>query len=485
MASWIRLTYSRRLFLWLVVYSLLLAGCIVGFQYHREKEYKAEALDAQLQLVNLHILDELDEGSMSTVNNHHFQNLRISVIDSSGRIISDNTPGVKSGSDHRDRAEVEAAMRIGTGFAVRRHSETTGETYFYSATRGKNGIIVRTAVPYSVSLRGLLGADYGFLWAIGGITLAMCVLGYFVTHRLGQNISRLNRFSERAERCERIYDTAPFPNDELGAISSHIVRLYANLQQAIADRDREHRAALRQQKESEKIKKRLTNNINHELKTPVASIHVCIETLLAHPDMDAAKREEFLRRCLANSERLEGLLRDVSLITRMDDAPSSIAKERVDLSAVISEVVGELTPVAESRGIEIVDRIVGKQEVEGNPSLLASVFRNLIDNAISYSGGTRIVIETSRQYYDGGAGSRMLELDIYDDGSGVPEESLPRLFERFYRVDKGRSRKAGGTGLGLSIVKNAILLHGGKITVSNRTPSGLRFQITLPLAPAT
>lgn len=250
-------------------------------------------------------------------------------------------------------------------------------------------------------------------------------------------------FCRACRAGERIDDSAPFPKDELGSISSHIVRLYANLQKAIADRDHEHRAALDQQKESEKIKKRLTNNINHELKTPVASIHVCIETLLAHPDMDAAKREEFLRRCLANSERLEGLLRDVSLITRMDDAPSSIAKEVVNLSGVIAEVVGELTPVAESRGMEIVNRVRGYVEVDGNPSLLASVFRNLIDNAIAYSGGTRIVIESPRHSQDAGLSSshsqdtglssnhsqdaglssRMLELDVYDDGSGVPGES--------------------------------------------------------------
>lgn len=97
------------------------------------------------------------------------------------------------------------------------------------------------------------------------------MLGYFATRRIGLHILRLNRFAERAERGERIYDTAPFPQDELGSISNHIVRLYANLQQANIERAREHRAALYEQQEKERIKKQLTNNINHELKTPVAA----------------------------------------------------------------------------------------------------------------------------------------------------------------------------------------------------------------------
>lgn len=110
------------------------------------------------------------------------------------------------------------------------------------------------------------------------------------------------------ERGTIISDTEPFPNDELGVISHQIVRLYVRLQQAIIDRDREHKAALYEQQEKERIKKRLTNNINHELKTPVASIRVCLETLMAHRQLDEEKRDLFLQRCLSNTERLQRFL---------------------------------------------------------------------------------------------------------------------------------------------------------------------------------
>lgn len=475
MDSWNNTSYSQRLFLWLLGYSLLLVSCFICFQYYREKRFKAETLDAQLQLVNRHLLDELAGGSdvrsLSAVQAYPFDELRISVIDTAGHVVYDNTLDTIRTS-HLTRTEIAEALRSGAGYTVRRDSESTGKSYFYSATLGTNGYVVRSAVPYSVSLMGLLRADFGFLWIMGSVTVLMCVLGYFATRRLGLHILRLNRFAERAERGERIYDTAPFPQDELGSISNHIVRLYADLQQANADRDREHRAALHEQQEKERIKKQLTNNINHELKTPVASIQACIETLLLR-DLTPGKREEFLRRCLANTERMKRLLADVSLITRMDDAPAAIAREPLDLAAVAAEAVEEYDLVAASRGMVIENGITGPLPMRGNPSLLSSVFRNLLDNAVAYSGGRIIRLSLLE-----GADDR-IAFSVADDGCGVPAEHLPRLFERFYRIDKGRSRTAGGTGLGLSIVKNAVQLHGGTVAATNRPGGGLLFTITL------
>lgn len=477
MASWSKLTYHRRLFLWLLLYSVLMAACVVVFQYQREKEFKAAELDSQLQLVNSFILNELDNGAkmgeIELSELHPFADMRVSVIDSSGIVVYDNSLDSLPGENHLGRKEIMLAKEKGAGFTVRRHSESTGNTYFYSAKRGDDGTLVRTAVPYTLSLGRLLKADYGFLWFMGLITLGMCVLGFFATRRLGQNISRLNRFAQKAEQGAKISDTEPFPHDELGDISSHIVRLYARLQQANYERDREHRAALHEQKEKERIKKQLTNNINHELKTPVASIQVCLETLLEHKNLSEEKREEFLRRSLDSTERLKKLLADVAIITRMDDGSNAIVKERVDLAAVIREVADECRTMAESKGMIIDDEVTEPLEMNGNQGLLESVFRNLIDNAVAYSGGSTITIRLVAADKDN------IELSVSDDGAGIAEEHLPRIFERFYRVDKGRSRAAGGTGLGLAIVKNAVLLHGGKITAENLKEGGLRLMIIL------
>ncbi len=250
------------------------------------------------------------------------------------------------------------------------------------------------------------------------------------------------------------------------------MRLYARLQQAYSDRDAEHKAALREQQEKELIKKELTNNINHELKTPLASVRTCIETLIAHENMSEEKRITFLKRCLSNTDRLQRLLSDVSLITRMDDGRESIVKERVDLASIINNTVEEHQLIADNKGIVIENNVSGQLPMQGNGSLLEAVFNNLLDNAIAYSGGTYIKIEPVY------VSEAKIVLTVEDNGVGVPAEHLPRLFERFYRIDKGRSRNAGGTGLGLSIVKNAVMLHGGNITVENKKSGGLLFKIT-------
>lgn len=467
-----RITYPDRLFLWLLAYSLLLLGGFVVFQYYREKEFKQEVLNARLQGINAELMAQLQNGDPIHTIVANFPDLRITIISPDGEVKYDNSSDPKIAKNHFGRSEIADAKRHGEGYTVRRHSETTGENYFYSATRGSGGYIVRSAVPYSESLSELLRADMGFLWTMGSVTLLMCILGYFATRRVGLYIIRLNNFAEKAERGERIYDSEPFPNDELGSISNHIVRLYADLQQAITDRDNEHRAALQAQQDKERIKKQLTNNINHELKTPVASIQVCLEILLSHSDLGEEKRREFLNRCMSNAERLKHLISDVAQLTRMDDAPESIDKELLDLSSIISDTVAECEPLATGKGIRIYNEVTDTCSMTGNQSMLTSIFRNLIDNAIAYSGCDEIRIKPIENR------ANRLVLTVSDNGCGVSEEHLPRLFERFYRVDKGRSRALGGTGLGLAIVKNAVLLHGGTISVHNRQTGGLIFTIT-------
>lgn len=476
MASSNKLSYPQRLFVWLLGYSLLMVGCFVAFQYAREKKFKEIEINAILQTINSYILSELKDGhrasEIRTDEFKPFDNIRISVIDDKGNVVYDNTLDSLPHTNHLDRLEIKQAIQSGTGYAVRRHSESTGNNYFYSAQKSPEGYIVRSAVSYSLSLSELLKADFGFLWVMGGIAIVMCILGYFATRRVGLLISRLNNFAENVEKGMRISDTEPFPHDELGEISNHIVRLYAKLQQAYSDRDRQHRAAIHEQLEKERIKKQLTNNINHELKTPVASIRISLETLMAHKNLSHEKKTLFLQRCFSNVERLQRLLSDVALVTRMDDGQKSIEKEPVDLVGIIADVVADRLPIAEAKGFIIDNRLTGNLTIPGNISLLETVFNNLIDNAIAYSGGTSISIELIDENED------EVQIAFSDNGCGVADEHLPRLFERFYRIDKGRSRAAGGTGLGLSIVKNAVAIHGGNILAETRPTGGLSFSIS-------
>ena len=460
----------------LLAFSWTIILCFISFQYMREKQYKSEFLNAQLQLYNTNIIKDIENGysCKESVNGNKqpFEELRISIITLSGTVVYDNMLSLDSLDNHSLRPEIARALKKGNGFHIGRQSASDGREYFYSATRGDT-VIVRTAIPYSSSLKELLKADWNFLGIMLTVSLVMSFFAYFATRRLGKNIERLNHFVAKAENGESFDEEEPFPNDELGSISNHIVKLYAQWQQTIKDRDIAHEARLREEQEKIRIKRQLTNNINHELKTPVASIQVCLETLLSGINLSEEKRLELIERCYTNNERLRRLLNEVSLITRMEDGSQLIGKEAVDINNIINEIAAELEIMPEDERFTLHTNFNEPIVVDGNPSLIGSIFRNLTENAIAYSGGKNIYISLLENNDDN------CRISFEDDGCGVEEKQLPRLFERFYRVDKGRSRQMGGTGLGLAIVKHAVQFHGGNINVTNRAGGGLKFEFTI------
>ena len=213
-----------------------------------------------------------------------------------------------------------------------------------------------------------------------------------------------------------------------------------------------------QEEEQVRLKRQLTQNIAHELKTPVSSIQGYLETIVNNDNISREKMNTFLERCYAQSNRLSRLLRDISVLTRMDEAANMIDMERVDISVLVGNIINEVALELEEKHITIVDSLKKGIQIKGNYSLLYSIFRNLMDNAIAYAG-TNIQININCFRED----ENFYYFSFSDTGVGVPAEHLNRLFERFYRVDKGRSRKLGGTGLGLAIVKNSVIIHGGTI----------------------
>ncbi len=478
MRNKIKIPFHQRLFLLLLTFSWVVVACFVAFQYNREKQFKIEQVNARLQAANEQIADLLDEHvNIEDIKKRHFKHfpdLRITLITTAGDVLYDSDESSIVGKvNHKQRPEVLRAITTGKGYSSMRASHSTHTDYFYSATKYGN-LIIRTALPYNLSLVNILRTDRTFLWFMLFVTLFLSVIAYLLTRRLGRNIARLREFSVRAGAGEIITATEQFPHDELGDISNQIIRLYSKLQRAAEDRDRERQAALYEAQEKIRIKRELTNNINHELKTPVASICGYIETILDNPDMNEATRMDFLRKGYTQAQRLSSLLRDVTTISKLDETGPTMNFQQTDISKIISDITENMKSLPNGDKMKVNCNFNSPIYVFGDPTLLHSVFQNLTNNAIAYSGGEDIFIRIISENQD------FYTFSFADNGSGVESRHLPHLFDRFYRIDKGRSRKLGGTGLGLAIVKNAILQHHGTISVCNGIYGGLQFTFTLP-----
>lgn len=581
------LPFSQRLFLSVIFLFLGYAVCFMLFQYKREKAYKIELLNTQLQNYNNQLCDFLadhhgvnSDSMQSYVTTHMMPNLRVTLIEPSGKVVYDNTnANWKSFANHSLRKEVQDALMYGSGYSISRQSESIqGEEYFYSARYyPPYRIIIRSALPYNLSLAEHLQADSGYLWFALIICLVLIFIFYRFTRKLGKSITKLQQFAMKADRNEPIdMDILQtFPKNELGEISQHIIKIYKRLHRAkealyiereklishlqtsheglgvftkerqeilvnnlftqyinnISDRNlrstneifdipelqpiieflnrnegnfskEEKRYAMHlnknarsftleciifqdmsfeisinditQEEEQARLKRQLTQNIAHELKTPVSSIQGYLETIISNPNIPQENVRVFLERSYAQSNRLTFLLRDISVLTRMDEAPELVEKEQVNLSKIVENILNEVALGLEEKHITVVNKLPSEVILTGSSSLLYSIFRNLTDNAIAYAGNDiQITINCFRE------DEKFYYFSFSDTGVGVPEEHLNRLFERFYRVDKGRSRKLGGTGLGLAIVKNAVLFHGGTIFAKNMPKGGLEFVFTL------
>lgn len=479
-----RISFHWQLF-WPIVAGLCLVfGVIIWYQYKREADYRTQLFNEELSLIDNRIIDAYEHNAnlrpfLAFIKQYFegskFEGVRVSVYDVSGpqeRLeysLGIPIPYRLEDIDFKRKITDEDDGDLGPG-------SDTGETYyFYSSSSSPDGkIVVRTAMPYTDKIHDALDIDSTVWLVIIATAILTMVVTYFSLKRLTRSVTLLKDFAYRAASGSRFTGMDKFPANELGDISREIITLYRELGSAVEQVKKERKVAIHAIEEKARVTRQMSQNINHEIKTPVGIVRGYLESIISDPDMDEETRNRFLQRMLQNIERLSSLLNDVSTMTRLENGSDKIAVDMVDMHDLVYQVDNDVTSNNFTNGMDFVFDVPIGCCVTGNYSLIYGMICGLVRNSAMHSGGTQIGLRLISE------NDRFYVFSFYDNGTGVGEEHLPHLFERFYRVDTGRSRKAGGTGLGLPIVKGTVISMGGTISVHNRSTGGLEFIFTLP-----
>ncbi len=393
-------------------------------------------------------------------------NLRITVIDKRGKVLADSERAPSSMENHSDRVEFTEAVRKGLG-ASTRISHTLNYPMKYVAARVTDGGeivgVVRIAFPLSeVQLE--LHKIYGV--AASGATAAICIaviIAYLMARSISSPIRRMKKIAEQIAKGDFVEKAIIKGDDELSDLAEALNTMADELQIKIE--------RLRQ---LDRVRTDFVANVSHELKTPLTSILGFVETLEDGAINDKETAGRFLAIIKKHAERLGNIINDLLRLSELESG-GGIEKTEFDLKGLIDEIIlGFGHALGEKRQTLTLEAPSGDFSIEGDRDKLEQVFVNLIDNAIKYTReGGRIKVQL--------AGTEgLVTVIVEDNGVGIPKEDIERVFERFYRVDKARSREVGGTGLGLSIAKHIVLAHNGKVGIESEVGRGTKAVVTLP-----
>ena len=403
-------------------------------------------LQSQLEL----IVAGIEAEGESFLEYSDFDGYRLTWIDPQGNVIYDSQADSSSMENHLDREEVTEAFESGFGESTR-YSDTLTVRYYYCAYLLSDGTVIRAAQEQS----SVLALFLKLLPYVIVIVAAAFAASFLISRKLSENIVRpLNEIDLDNPLEGKTYK-------ELKPLLTRI-----DDQQRQLEKDRE---TLEQ---TEQIRQEFTANVSHELKTPLHSISGYSE-LMAAGVVKPEDMQRFSEKIYNESQRMTNLVEDILYLGMLDSGANDMMWEICDLYEIAETAASDLAPVAAKNEVAIAVR--GESaKLHGIPKLLESIVYNLCDNAVKYNkrGG---YVDVHVESADG----RVI-LTVEDNGTGISRENQDRIFERFYRVDKSRSREVGGTGLGLSIVKHAVLIHKADIKVESAPGKGSRFTVSFP-----
>jgi len=400
---------------------------------------------------------------------------RLTLIERGGRVVFDSdVPQGELGrvENHAGRPEIAEALQGGTGVSTR-HSVTVERDFMYLARPLRPAMdpsgpfgeasILRVSIPLTEIATALGEIRMDVLLVSLLVLVIVTVIVGFIAGRVSKPLAGIADTAERirAGDLDRRIDVRS--GDEIGRLGMSLNAMIETLNRDIA-----------RLRKLERVRTEFLGNVSHELRTPIFAIQGMLETLINGAIDDPGVNRDFLARALKNTQNLNTLLNDLIEISRIESGDMKMSFRYFDLGEFVRQVVAEMAPIAEMKNITLTSDLPAKvTEVYGDRERLKQALVNLIDNAVKYNvegGWVRV------GWRDEGPQGR---ISVEDGGLGIPAEHIGRIFERFYRADKERSREAGGTGLGLAIVKHIVEAHGSTVEVTSATGKGSAFRFRL------
>ena len=392
----------------------------------------------------------------------HIVDAEVTLFEKDGTVIGAST--IEARTDLGP--EIDAARRGEVGKAARwRH----GEEVHYVAVAGEDGTILRLAQPLSEINATVAETRRRLLFASALAVFAAVLFGFLASRVASRPLAEMTGTADRLRQGDYDVPIEEGPNDEFGVLRRAMKTLAAELKARIGDltRERDHLERLMT------IRRDFVANVSHELRTPVTSIQGYAETLL-RKDPKPEKRTQFLETIYRQSQRMGALVEQLLALSELEARDKELAREELELVAIARLVRETVIGKAEQRHMTVAVDVPENLHVIGDPEGVERALLNLVENAVKYGKESgRVDIRARRE-----AATAVIE--VTDDGAGIEAQHLPRLFERFYRVDAGRSRDHGGAGLGLAIVKHLVESMDGAIAVESTVGTGTTFRITLP-----
>ena len=375
--------------------------------------------------------------------------LRLTLIGSDGQVLYDNEADSVAMGNHASRPEIQEAMRDGEGEAVR-NSETLSQSTFYYAIRLEDGSILRLSKD-ARSIYSIFSQALPMMVGIFVVLLVLCMVAARVlTTKLVAPIEKLAQNIGECTEMQTYEELTPFMT---------MIR-------------KQHEDIMK----NARMRQEFSANVSHELKTPLTSMKVLADSLVGQQGVPEELYQEFMSDITAEIDRENKIITDLLSLVKMDKKAADVNITHMDINQLLEDILKRLRPIADRRNIDLILDCFRPVDADVDEVKFTLAVSNLVENGIKYNvddGWVRVSLDADHKYF---------YITVADSGMGIPEDSIERIFERFYRVDKSHSKEIGGTGLGLAITKSSVAMHHGTIKVFSKEGEGTTFSVRIPLS---